>query len=106
MLAGHIDGMENSERHPTRSEYVRGLAHRLRMLRESQGLTQEDVASRAGIAPYTYQQYEKGESKRGAPMNPTLSSLLALADAFQIDVRELLSIDFDASGDDGWPNAV
>lgn len=39
-------------------------------------------------------------------MNPTLSSLLALADAFQIDVRELLSIDFDASGDDGWPNAV
>lgn len=76
------------------------------MLRESRGLTQEEVAGRAGIAPYTYQQYEKGESKPGTPMNPTLSSLLALADAFQVDVSELLSIDFDAVDDDGRPDAV
>ena len=32
----------------------------------------------AGISAYTYQKFEKGESKPGTPMNPRLFTLIAL----------------------------
>lgn len=69
------------------------LAERLRSLRDERGLSQESVAHKAGISTYTYQKFEKGESKPGTPMNPRLYTLLALADVFEIDVRELLTFD-------------
>ena len=62
------------------------------------GYTQEKVAHLSGLSTYTYQKFEKGESKPGAPMNPRLSTLLALADTFNIDIRDLLTFDWDSKG--------
>lgn len=69
------------------------LGYRLRDLRRERGLSQESVAHRAGIALYTYQKFEKGESKPGTPMNPTYHTLLSLAWVFDLPVTELLDLD-------------
>ncbi len=74
-------------------DFSRELAHKLRLLRDASGLSQESVAHQAGISAYTYQKFEKGESKPGTPMNPRLFTLLALANVFDIDVRDLLTFD-------------
>ena len=67
------------------------LAIRLRTLRMESGMSQEAVAHSAGISTYTYQKFEKGESKPGTLMNPRLSTLLALAKTFGVDVVSLFS---------------
>ena len=69
------------------------LAQRLRLLRAQTGLSQESVAHRAGLSAYTYQKFEKGESKPGTPMNPRLFTLIALAKVFEIDVADLIRFD-------------
>lgn len=74
-------------------EFSRKLADKLRCLRDQSGLSQECIAHRAGLSTYTYQKFEKGESKPGTPMNPRLFTLLALANAFNVDIRELLTFD-------------
>lgn len=73
--------------------YSAKLAQRLRVLRSERGLSQESVAHAAGISAYTYQKFEKGESKPGTPMNPRLFTLLALANVFEMDIRELLDFE-------------
>lgn len=73
--------------------YSAKLAQRLRVLRNEREMSQEAVAHAAGISAYTYQKFEKGESKPGTPMNPRLFTLLALADVFDMDVRELLDFE-------------
>ena len=83
--------MENATSCTDISSYARLLAIRLRSLRVERGLTQEQVAYRSGISTYTYQKFEKGESKPGTPMIPRLSTLLSLAETFEVDIRELLS---------------
>lgn len=85
--------MDGHDRYTTPERFSLKLADRLRSLRDERGLSQESVAHRAGISTYTYQKFEKGESKPGTPMNPRLYTLLALADVFEIDVRELLTFD-------------
>lgn len=70
--------------------YVLRLSDRLRNLRQEKKLSQEEVAYRSGISAYTYQKFEKGESKPGTPMNPRLDTLLSLARTFDVDVRDLL----------------
>ena len=54
------------------------------------GMSQEAVAHAAGISTFTYQKFEKGESKPGTPMNPRLRTLLALAGALEVEVGELV----------------
>jgi transcriptional regulator with XRE-family HTH domain len=66
------------------------LAKRLYALRTESGLSQEKVAQLADISAYTYQKFEKGESKPDTPMNPRLYTLLSLADVFKIKIDELL----------------
>ena len=78
---------------PDFGDYSQRLSYRLRDLRRERGLSQEAVAHRAGIALYTYQKFEKGESKPGTPMNPTYHTLLALAWVFDLPVAELLDLD-------------
>ena len=73
--------------------YSAKLAQRLRVLRSERGMSQESVAHAAGISAYTYQKFEKGESKPGTPMNPRLFTLLALASVFEMDIRELLDFE-------------
>ena len=89
--------MPTSDPHATQCDIARSLALHLRDLRERSGLTQEEVVERAGMAPNTYQRYERGVSKQGKPTNPTLSSLVSIACAFDVDVRELLAVEYDSS---------
>lgn len=83
---------------PELADYSVRLGYRLRDLRRERGLSQESVAQLAHIALYTYQKFEKGESKPGTPMNPTLNTLLSLAWVFDLDVTELLDFDGRTAG--------
>lgn len=69
---------------------ARELGMRLQRARAARGLSQEALAHAAGISTYTYQKFEKGESKPGTPMNPRLRTLFALAQALHLDPAELV----------------
>ncbi|WP_249521252.1 helix-turn-helix transcriptional regulator [Microbacterium sp. ER1] len=73
--------------------YVQRLATMLRRAREDAGLSQEQVAYRAGLTRYTYQKYEKGESRPGSPANPTLRTMLALSQVLGVAVASLIPPD-------------
>jgi len=75
---------------PWRANAAREIGLRLQRRRVALGYSQEIVAHLAGIATYTYQKFEKGDSKPGKPMNPTLFTLYALADALEMDIGELV----------------
>jgi transcriptional regulator with XRE-family HTH domain len=77
-------------REPTWQEFGREIGLRLQRARERAGLSQERTAHLAGIASYTYQKFEKGESRPGAPINPRLSTLLALCRVLDLRVEDLL----------------
>ena len=72
------------------SAYSQRFATSLRSARERAGLSQEDVAYRAGLTRYTYQKYEKGESRPGNPANPTLRTLLALSQVLEVPLVTLI----------------
>lgn len=71
-------------------EYARAIGANLLKAREARGLSQERVAHAADLSSYTYQKFEKGESRPGSPMNPRLISLLALCQVLDIDLVDLL----------------
>lgn len=96
-LLADISSMLRNEPDSSLNYYAERLAHRLRLLRLERDFTQEYVAHSAGISTYTYQKFEKGESKPGTPMNPRLSTLISLSNVFDVDVCDLL--DFSASQD-------
>jgi len=72
------------------SAYSQRFATSLRSARERAGLSQEDVAYRSGLTRYTYQKYEKGESRPGSPANPTLRTMLAISQVLEISLAELI----------------
>ena len=59
------------------------VGQRLQELRVARGLSQEEAAGRASISPKTLQDYERGAS------NPTLASLVAVAEAYGISLGKL-----------------
>ena len=75
------------------THYASQLATNLRRLRAEAGLSQEDVAYRSGLTRYTYQKYEKGESRPGSPANPTLRTMLALSRVLGVTVASLIPPD-------------
>ncbi|WP_123539824.1 helix-turn-helix domain-containing protein [Plantibacter flavus] len=75
------------------ASYAQRVATALRRQRRDAGLSQEAVAYRAGLTRYTYQKYEKGESRPGSPINPTLRSLLAIAQVLGVELSALLPAD-------------
>jgi len=68
-------------------EYAQRLATSFRRHRQRAGLSQEQVAYRARVTRATYQRSEAGRSGSGQAANPTLYSLLALAQVFEITPR-------------------
>jgi transcriptional regulator with XRE-family HTH domain len=72
------------------SDYAGQLATNLRRLRADAGLSQEDVAYRSGLTRYTYQKYEKSESKPGTPANPTIRTLLAISQTLGVNLTDIL----------------
>ena len=81
----HIDSLG-------RVQYSKALGVKLQQLRMKSGLSQEKIAHASGISAYTYQKFEKGESKPGTPMNPRLFTLMSLAETFNTTVSELLEL--------------
>ena len=71
-------------------EFARALGVKLQRARLAKGMSQAAVAHAAGISTFTYQKFEKGESKPGTPMNPRLRTLLALAETLDVGVGELV----------------
>ena len=62
------------------------FGQKLKILREEQGLTQEDLAKMVGVSSKTISRYESGESN---PRYPKIYD--GLAQALEIDKHELLS---------------
>lgn len=75
---------------PTWEEFGREIGLRLQRARERRGLSQERTAHLAGIAGYTYQKFEKGESRPGTPLNPRLSTLVALCRVLGLRLQDLI----------------
>jgi transcriptional regulator with XRE-family HTH domain len=78
---------------PTWDDYGRALGVNLQRARAEIGRSQEWVAHMAGISAYTYQKFEKGESKPGTPMNPQLRTLVALSQVLEVPLITLLPAD-------------
>lgn len=74
------------------SQLALALARRLRDQRDAVGLTQEKAAERAGLSRNHYQLLESGLSDRAkkTPANPTLSTLIDLAQALDCKVSDLV----------------
>src|ERR1700709_2308097 len=70
--------------------FSRALGVNLDRLRLERGISQERLAHMAGISSYTYQKFEKGESKPGTPMNPRLFTLLALAEVLDVKLEDIV----------------
>lgn len=70
--------------------YARELGVNLQRARLAKGLSQERVAHLAGIAGFTYQKFEKGESRPGTPMNPQLLTLVSLSQVLEVAIVDLL----------------
>lgn len=75
------------------TQYVRNLGLTLYRARVAAGLSQEQVAYRAGLAAFTYRKLEKGLSNPGTPANPRLRNLVALAQVLRVTVTDLLPAD-------------
>ena len=70
-----------------RPEQELSLGTRLRRLRESAGLTQEELALRAGLTPNAVSDLERGRTRRPYP-----HTLRSLADAFGLSEEERTSL--------------
>lgn len=70
--------------------FASDLGHQIHRLRVDRGLSQEAVAYRAGLSRLTYLKYEQGEAQSGAPSNPTLRTLVALSQVFDVPLEDLI----------------
>lgn len=61
------------------------LARNIRQLRETRGLTQQQLARLSGVPRATWANLESGSA------NPTLAALLKVAAALQVSIEELIS---------------
>lgn len=70
--------------------YARELGQNIQRERARVGYSQDRVAYESGLSRYTYQKLEKGESRPGTPANPTVKTLLAVAQVLGVDLTDLL----------------
>ncbi|HMR81020.1 MAG TPA: helix-turn-helix transcriptional regulator, partial [Polyangiaceae bacterium] len=63
-----------------------GLAHNLKRLRESRGLSQQRLADASGVPRPTVAHLESGTA------NPTLSVLMKVAAALAVDLGEMVGV--------------
>lgn len=78
---------------PGWDEFAAELGRALQRRRLERGLSQEQVAYAAGLSRYTYQKYEQGVSRPGSPANPSVRSLMAIAQALGVPLGEILPAD-------------
>jgi transcriptional regulator with XRE-family HTH domain len=70
--------------------YVAHLGMRLGTLRHQAGLSQEQLAARAGITAFSYRKLERGGGNPGTSANPQLRTLAGLALALGVEIADLL----------------
>jgi len=87
-------GIVRTQANRTKADFSRAMGVTLQRLRLERGLSQERLAHMAGISSYTYQKFEKGESKPGTPMNPRLFTLMSLAEVLEVPLDELVPTDW------------
>ena len=73
--------------------YAIDLGHNLHRRRSELGLSQEQVAYRARLSRFTYQKYESGLSRPDLAANPSVRSLLAIAQVLDVPLSTLLPLD-------------
>ncbi|WEV67821.1 helix-turn-helix transcriptional regulator [Bifidobacterium sp. ESL0769] len=71
-------------------DYARELGLNIARVRESKGMSQDEVAAGACLSRFTYWKLERGESNPGTPANPSLRNLLAVAQSLGVDLEDLL----------------
>lgn len=71
-------------------EYVRAVGTNIHRIRIERGYSQDRVAYEANLSRYTFQKLEKGETRPGARPNPRLATLLAIAQALEVTLEDLL----------------
>jgi len=71
-------------------DYAQRLGMALHRARIAAGLSQEQAAGLSGIATFTYQKLENGQSNPGTSANPKLRTLLNLSRALGVPLKELL----------------
>jgi transcriptional regulator with XRE-family HTH domain len=69
----------------TASNFIRLVGEHLRMIRESKGINQEDLAEKAGIARARISEIENGKG------NATLATLEKVMDALEVTPMELFN---------------
>lgn len=74
-------------------EYARELGQNIQRERARAGYSQDRVAYEANLSRYTYQKLEKGESRPGTPANPTVKTLLAVAQVLRVELSDILPIE-------------
>ena len=70
--------------------FMREFGIRLQRARHDAGLTQEEAAYASGLTRSHYQQLEKGRSRPGATANPSLRTVIALAETLAIPLADLV----------------
>jgi transcriptional regulator with XRE-family HTH domain len=81
-----------SLRRPKLSDVPTRLADHIRQLRLETGLTQAELAARAGVTVETVARLERVlRGRSSANSNPSLETLVRLAQALGVEVAELLS---------------
>lgn len=70
--------------------YAKELGLELQRRRTAAGLTQEDLAHRAGLTRTHYQQVEKGYWSKDRPSNPSIKLLARLAMVLGLEVSDLV----------------
>lgn len=75
---------------PEWASFSRAIGAEMHRVRVARGFSQERVAYHAGLSRYTYQKLEKGESRPGTPANPTVQTLLAVAQVLGVALTDLL----------------
>lgn len=94
-----VDGMPAPPPPATWEAYARALGVLLQRHRVDAGLTQEQLAHRAGMTRTHYQQLERGWWKKDAPSNPSAKVLVRLAQVLDVEPGDLLP----PAGKVRWP---
>jgi transcriptional regulator with XRE-family HTH domain len=78
---------------PEWGEYALKLGLAIQRRRIQLGHTQEHIAYAAGLTRSHYQLLERGLGAANRPANPSLLTLVAVAQVLEIDLRDLMPAD-------------
>ena len=71
-------------------DYAQELSINIARARTAKGYSQDGVAADACLSRFTYWKLERGESNPDIPANPRLRNILAVAQALDIELADLL----------------